>query len=804
MYVIDGVPLDGRTLQPGVNALDGSSVQTGTNALNFINPQDIASIDILKDASATAIYGSRAAYGVVMINTKKAQAGQAKLNVGVAIGVSTILRKIEVLSPSQFRDAIQYYGVDNPDNPLDKGGNIKAFDSILQNALQQNYTLGVTGGNETGKYRLSANLLNQQGIITNTGFKKYAINLTTNFKFLESKKLGLDINVLSSQSIQNVPYPQYNAGFLVLPALSWNPTDSLRNADGSLKPGTPDNPNPLTISKLLQNNFKITSILGSIAPSYKFNNWLEYKLLMSINYSTGITRSSVNDNFQNIQRSSATISNSELTTNQITNTLNFKKKISGNLNLDAVAGFEYMQFNMKGSSLTGTGTQQTGFGNFGLDYTNYVQYSQNSTRSISSFIDPVTELQSFFGRAIFNYKDRYLLTGTYRADGSTKFGKNNKYGYFPSFAVAWVVSKEGFFKVDWINSLKIRSGWGKTGNQEFPSGASQAKYSFRDNGVIIQVNSPNPDLKWQSDEQFDIGVDFSIVNNRISGTIDYFNKTTSNLLFPGPPIQPAPPSSVVRWVNLDGKVINKGLEVLLNGAIVQNKNFSWDLTVNTTFLQNNVTGLPSPIYTGFVTGPFQIIENGYPMHTFYTRRFLGLDKATGLSTYKDDGATFYHVGNPNPKTLLGISTTFNYKKLSITANMYGAYGQNIYNATQMIYLNVAGIKGGGNIDLSVYHNPIKESLANPVTPSSRYIMKGDYFKMANLTVNYNLGNVAKGFKGLNIYITGQNLFLITKYPGFDPETNSITSGSTDVPSLGIDLPHYPSARTIIFGINFSL
>jgi iron complex outermembrane receptor protein len=800
LFVIDGVPLDGRTLQAGVNPIDGSLVQNGVNPLNFINPDDIASIDILKDASASAIYGSRAAYGVIIINTKKAIAGTPKLNVSINTGISSILKKIEVLDAAQYREAIKFYNVDPS---LDKGGTADGLDAILQNALQQNYTIGVTGGNESGKYRLSANLLNQDGIIINTGLKKYGVSIGTNFKFLDSKKLGLDINVNSNQYIQDVPQPEYSAAALVVAALKWNPTNSLRNTDGSINMGTADNPNPIAVADYLKNSFKVTTILASIAPYYKFNNWLEYKLLASINYSTGITRSSTNQDFPNSQGGSASISNSELITQQFTQTLNFNRKISNNLHLDAVLGYEYMQFTMKGSSLKGTGAQGTGFGNFGLDYTNYVQYSGTGNRSISSYIDPVTKLQSFFSRAIFNVKDKYLLTATIRADGSTKFGDNNQFGYFPSFAAAWVISEEDFFNIKFFNSLKIRAGWGKTGNQEFTSGASQAKYSFRDNGTLIQVNSPNPNLKWQADKQFNIGVDFSMLNNRISATLDYFNKNTTDLLFPSPPIQPSPPSSVVRWINLDGEIINKGFEILVNGLIVEKKDFNWNLSVNATFLQNTVRGLPSTVYTGFISGPVQVIQNGLPMQTFYTRKFLGLDKANGLSVYEDDGASFYPVGNPNPSMLLGLSSTFNYQKLSLTANMYGAFGQDIYNVTLMSFLNVSNIQRGNNIALSVFNEPVKESLANPVTPSSRFIMSGSYFKMANLTLAYAFGNVGKTFKGMNVYITAQNLFVITKYPGFDPELNTNAS-INNIPSLGIDYPHYPTARTFLFGLNFSL
>ena len=797
LYVVDGVPLDGRSLQ------------AGNNPLNFLNPADIASIDILKDASATAIFGSRAAYGVMIINTKKGQTGSTKLDVAISTGVSSVLKKIRVLNAAEYRDAIIYYGVDPSFN---KGADVDAMDEILRHGLQQNYSIAGSGGNENGKYRFSVGFLNQEGIVINTGFKKYSADISTNLKLLTSKKLGLDFHLNSSQYIQDGSALNVNAGYggIIATALTWNPTDSLKNADGSLKIVPGGSVNPLVLSKFVRDNLKVTTLLGSISPYYKFSDWLEYKLLVSINYSSGISRSSLNQVLNAYLffpgTGVATIKQSELTTEQITNTLDFNKEIFDNLHLNAVAGYEFTKFINKGFGLSGYGVQGVGFGNYGLDYTNYVQFSDVNSRSISSYIDPSSELRSFFGRTIFNYKDKYLLTATFRADGSTKFGANNKYGYFPSFAFAWNVSKEKFFKIDLINSLKMRGGWGKTGNQEFPPGSSQALYALN-NGNIIQINSPNPDLKWQSDRQYNIGIDFSIFNNRITGTMDYFSKTTTNLLFPSPPIQPAPPGSTVRWINLDGEIINKGFEVLINGAVIRKEKFTWDLTVNATFLKNNVSGLPTSVYTGDISGvPVEIIQNGLPIGAFYTRRFLGLDTSTafyGFSVYEDNGNTFYYVGDPNPKTLLGITSTFRYKKFSLIANMNGSFGQDIYNATLMNLLNVGGIKGG-NMALSVYQDPVKEDFANPSQSlSSRYIEKGSFLKMSNLTISYDIGDLAKTFKGTNVYITGQNLFLITKYSGFDPEVN-IDRNINGIPSFGIDWARYPSSRTIILGINFSL
>ncbi|HYK46026.1 MAG TPA: SusC/RagA family TonB-linked outer membrane protein, partial [Parafilimonas sp.] len=393
LFVVDGVPLDGRSLERDVNPL------------NFLNPIDIASIDILKDASATAIYGSRAAYGVVIINTKKGQTGEAKIDVAVSAGVSSALKTIDVLNASQYREAIKYYGVDNS---FDKGGNADAQDAILQNGWQQNYSVAGSGGNDNGRYRFSAGYLNQDGIIINTGFKKYTSDFSANLKCLKSKKLGLDFHVNSSQYIQHGSDLSGGNGGSVFFALTWNPTASLTNADGSLRMLPSEGANPIAYSQYAKENLKVTTILGSISPSYKFTNWLEYKVLLSINYSSGISRSSTDQALGVYQFASptgyASIANNELITEQITHTLNFNKDIFPNLNLNAVAGYEYMKFTSQGFNLSANGAGN-GFGNYGIDYTNYIQYSDQGSRNIASYLDPISELESFFGRMIFNYKD---------------------------------------------------------------------------------------------------------------------------------------------------------------------------------------------------------------------------------------------------------------------------------------------------------------------------------------------------------------------------------------------------------------
>ncbi|WBO84473.1 SusC/RagA family TonB-linked outer membrane protein [Hymenobacter yonginensis] len=814
LYVVDGVPLDGRTARPGLVASADVGAGADSNPLNFLNPDDIETFTVLKDASATAIYGSRAAYGVVLITTKKGNTGAPVLNVGASTGFSTLLRRPEFLDASQYREAIRYYGAPAAN---DKGGDVDALDEILRTGYLQNYNVGMSGGSETGRYRLSLGYLNQDGIVRRTGFKKYSANLSTNLQFLESKKLGLDINIATSQFREQLANITTDAGFrgsLIGQALQWNPTQPLRNPDGSLYIVAGDVVNPLAAQELFNDNSRVNTILASIAPSYKFTDWLNYRVALSVNYNSGERRTSLNQrliNYPGIENQGfAAISNNELTTQQIAHTLNFNKAVTTNLNLNAVLGYEYTKFINLGSSLSGFGNPATGgFGNFGLDYTDYIQTSATGSRSITSFNDPTSSLQSFFGRAILNFKNRYVLTGTIRRDESSKFGDNEKVGYFPSFAVAWDLSQEAFFPAERLTQLKLRAGYGLTGNQEFPAGAAQDRFEIRDNGAQIPLNSRNENLKWQADRQFNVGIDVGALDNRVTFSANYFNKTTSDILFPTVPGQPAPQVQAIFWDNLDGKIVNRGVEMELNTVLVRNEKVEVGFNANATFIRNEVQDLVGPdIITGAINGQglsgatSQLIRNGYPINAFFLPQYNGLNEQ-GLSNPVDLANPVY-AGSPNPRTLLGLSANARYGKLSLIANMTGAFGQYVYNNTLNAVGNVGQIGAGKNIALSTFENSIKESIGNPAAATTRYLEKGDYLKMSNLTLAYGFGDVGSFVKGARVYITGQNLFVITDYDGFDPEVNTVKRGANQVPSVGIDYLPYPSARTFTLGVNFNL
>ena len=809
LYVVDGVALDGRSARPSTSA--GIGIAPDGNPLNFINPADIESMEILKDASATAIYGSRAAYGVVLITTKRGKSGDAKIDVSASAGVGTISRRVDVLSGDEYRAALQKYGL----TAGNFGTSVNALDEVLRTAYNQNYSVGISGGTNGNTFRASLGYQNQQGIIKGSDFKKYSAGFNGNFKFLESKKLGLDVNMISNQYLENIAPITTDAGFtgsLISQALAWNPTQSFYNPDGSLFIDYGSTTiNPLAALAANSDKAKVSTILGSVSPYYKITPWLEYRMLASVNYSTGIRRASTRStlNLQGIQPSGdflggyASYSNTELITQQFTNTLNFNKEIVSKLNLNAVIGYEYSSFVNKGAVNTATG-----FGNIAVDYTDAFEATLPANRTLVTNNDPTTELQSYFGRAIFNYDNKYILTATFRADGSTKFGTNNKYGYFPSFAAAWDIKKESFLNdVQWINLLKLRAGYGKTGNQDFPSGSSQQRFVIRGVDGLVGINNANPDLKWQEDKQTNVGIDFGFLGSRLTGSIDYFNKVTTDLLFPQNAFSPAAPNGVITWYNLDGEVQNKGLELSLNGSIIEKDNLSWSLGGNVTFIKNNVSNLTGLIRTGSLSGQglsgvnLEVIQNGLPLFAMVTRQYNGLD-ANGFSTYTDDGFTRYYLGNPNPKVILGLTTNLRYKKFSFTANLNGSFGQSIYNNTANSVLAISNL-GTRNISSALVNSGIQESLANPIAASSRYIEKGDYVKLANATINYNLGNIGKAIKSLNIFVNGQNLFVITNYTGFDPEVN-VNKSINGVPSAGIDYTAYPTARTFNFGVNFSL
>ena len=817
LYVIDGVPLDGRTARPSLNLSSGGfGPAPESNPLLYINPNDIAQIDVLKDASSAAIYGSRGANGVIVITTKRATSGATKLEFGTSLGVfAGYMKKYKLLSADEFRSALHKYTLDTSAVSLNNGASVDALKAITSNQLTQNYNLALSGGNESGKFRASFLGSKTAGFLKKTDLTKYLGNFGGQYKFLD-KRLSIDFDLIAGHTTEHMGLISNTAGAngnLMSYALNWNPTTPFYASNGLYTPSSNSIPNPLAVIEGFNDVANVNVFLANISASFKILNNLEYRFLYAINHGTGTRNTNVDgwiDQLQGITgKGIGVISTAGLTSQTYTHTLNYNTKISQNLNLTAVAGYEYWKTDYLNSSLAATGF------NINLNQASrtnllYTSILQNATSQlpVTPTVDPTTEIQSYFGRLNLNYLDRYLITGTLRADGSNKFGKNNKYGVFPSLGAKWLISSEDFMKDNSIfNNLGLRLSWGITGNQEFPAGASLEQFSSSGFSAFGQANAANPDLKWEKTTSYNGGLDFGILKNRISGSIDYYYKNTTDLLFQNTTIQPGPNSII--YSNLPANLINQGVEFAINGNILSSKKIEWDASFNIAYNKNLLknfftpTGTPILIQTGQISGNgvssvlAQIIANNQPVNEFYLKKFSGFDQ-TGQQII---GANPVYAGDPNPHMIMGFSSTVRYNKLSFTFNASGAFDYVIYNNTFNTITNISQIGKGKNT--AAINVSSLESVNSGVSASSRYLENGNFLKLRNASFSYAFGDVGNYIKNLTAFVSGTNLFVLTKFTGFDPEVN-VDKSNNNYPSRSIEYIPYPTPRIVSFGFNLGL
>ena len=814
LFVVDGVPLDGSSARPNLGTTFGST--PNSNPLLFIDPNSIAQIEVLKDAASAAIYGARGANGVIVITTKKGSAGPMKVEVGANFSFNAgYMKRFEVLNADKYTAALKKYNV--PDSlGFNGGGNTDALKEITQTGFTQNYSVAFSGGNEVGKFRASFLASKQDGFLKKTGLEKYFATIGGNYKFLENK-LTLDFNLIAgnySEKLTTVSNTAGSEGNIISSALSWNPTKQLKT-NGKYNYLSSGSGNPLAFNDAYNDRSSVNSFLGNISAAYKLIDNLEYKFLYGINHGLGTRKLSVDGWLNGVSaisgRGFAALGDAQLTSETFTHTLNYNVEIANGLNLNATAGYEYFKSDFSGSSISASGFKT----NLQEDTRTNILYTSTFQNALTQnplvpFVNPTIELQSYFARTTFNYLDKYILTASFRADGSSKFGKNNKYGYFPAIGARWIVSNEEFLKSSsLISSLALRASYGITGNQEFPAGSSQEQFALTSYTTFPQVINGNPDLKWESSKSVNIGTDFTFNKGKIYGSFDYYNKNTSDILFQTTAIQPAPSS--ISFVNLkNANLINSGVELSLGVILIEKKDLGFEMNANLAYNQNQVKNFTDPltkkdvvIQTGQINGQgvsgslAQVITNNQPVNAYYLKSFKGFD-ATGNQIISDLPD---YAGNPNPQTLAGFSTNLRYKKITFGLNMGGAFGFLIYNNTATSVTNIAGIAQGRNIDLAAYNSD--ESKSSGVGVSTRFLENGNYFKLRNATVRYNVGNYGKFVKNLSAFVTGSNLFVITKFTGFDPEVN-IDKSNNSYPSRSIEYVPYPTPRTITFGLNFSL
>ena len=816
LFVVDGVPLSGENTSADGN-IGGLGNTSARNPLNFLNPGDIESINVLKDASATAIYGSRGANGVVIITTKSGSGGQGLLTYETNIGVAGISRRYDVLGREEFLDAYRSFNGDAATEALDGGADVDWQDELFRTAFTQTHNLSFGGGGEEGNYRFSASYLDQEGIVEQSALKRLSARFNGNKSFIDDR-LGLATQItVSDIHDDNVPITT-NAGFegdLLGNVLKANPTQPIYNPDGTFNQVSQTEPNPLALLNLYEGYTNTLRLLGNVSAEFAFTDALSFKSVYGIDRSFSSrtdaqSRDQVIQGVQDIGR--LTLNDLQVNNDLWENYFTLNTGLGGAIDLQGLLGYSYQRFERIGK---GTGYANFRTSDLDIMINNVSSADQvNGTGTFGNSFRTLDELQSFFGRVNFDIADKYLVTATLRADGSTRFGSGNRYGLFPSFAFKWRLLEEAFAP-EAFSDLGLRVGYGVTGNQEIPHNQYQRRqrygnYGYNagtttiDGGGLGTVAFANPDLKWESTSQINAGIDWGFNNNRISGSVDYYYKSTNDLLIQVTSAQPAVQPFV--WQNLDADVINEGVELAINYIAVDNGSFTWDVIFNVGYNNNVVKNFDGLINTGEIsgqglTGAFaQRIAEGQPLYAFFLRDFGGFD-AEGNSIYPEGDFQQFTGQSPLPKYTAGLTNQFAFGNFDMNLFFTGQFGFYIYNNTANAFFTAGALANGRNVSSDVVGNG--EGNLNAPDVSTRFVEKGDFVRLQNASIGYTIPTSGDGvLSNMRLSVTGQNLFVITGYSGQDPEV-SISKPINGVPSVGIDYTAYPRSRTVTFGLSAS-
>ena len=842
LYVIDGFPVtSNNAIRSASDA--GVASYVSPNSLSSINPNDIESIEVLKDASATAIYGARGANGVILITTKKGKSGAPKITFDAYYGVQQVTKKLHVMNAEEFaifaNEAASYEGDDDYfSNPSALGEGTDWQDLIFTTAPTQNYQLGVSGGHGKSTYYVSGNYFNQEGIIENSGYERYS--LRTNVESEISNCIKVGVNLTASRSDNNIAMTEEGNGGArgaVRSALYFHPYLDVYKEDGTYTTMPEDAldaldasykvDNPVAVVNESKNEITGNRLLSNVYGQINLAKGLYFKTSLGADIDNQLFESYFT---RNVKRGSndgrATTQNKEYFSYLMENTLTYSKDISGGHQLEAMAGYTRQKENVKNQYMYNTNFLDDELENNGIG---------NGTRSGGPSISAGElqwQLASWLGRVNYRFKDKYLLTVNFRADGSSRMGKNNRWGYFPSGALAWNMHNEDFIKnIDLIQYLKLRVSYGLTGNTNIGSyksiaGLSTTSYSFNDTEVTAYYlgDLPNADLKWETTAQFDAGFDIGLFDGRISFTADYYEKNTSDLLLEVTLPESSGYSSALKNT---GKVRNRGLELAL-GATILKTSLSWETQINWSMNRNKVVDLgdSEPFFAG-VDDNSTYVEEGHPLGEFYGYKTDGIFKnqseidasvqtsavpgdvryinVNGDDSFDSDDRTW--MGNPYPDFIFGWNNTFRYKNFSLTAFIMGTVGNDIFNITDARRTVMSG-----PVDLNMSYKRYKNrwSSENPdgtqpragwtagIWPIDIGIEDGSYVRLKTLQFGYNvpLKNISL-IKSAFVYISGQNLLTITNYSGYNPEVNSMSENNL---VQGVDMGAYPLAKTYLLGI----
>ncbi|MEZ4918155.1 MAG: SusC/RagA family TonB-linked outer membrane protein [Saprospiraceae bacterium] len=821
LFVVDGIPLSGdATTGGGIDAGFGSSASR--NPLNFINPNDIASIDILKDASATAIYGSRGANGVVIITTKSGQAGRGTLGYDYSLGISQISKRYDLLGPQEFLDAYAAFNGAQAAANIDGGAQTDWQDEAFRTAYTQTHNLSFGGGDGKGNYRFSIGYQNQEGIVVESAMKRLTARFNGTRKFIDDRlTLGTQVTIANTHD-DNSPISD-NAGFegdFLGAVLKSNPTQPVMVADpvtGEMifNQISQSEPNPMAYIGLSKDFTDALRMLSNVSAELKLLDGLSFKTVLGFDQSMSSRKSALSRDlfFGSTFNKGRLYLNDIAVNNRLWENYFTYNKGFGNANLTALLGYSYQNFNYSTKSF-----EMTNFGTSDLDLMINNLASANQATGQNSIVgrnssSATDELQSYFGRVNLSFSDRYLVTATLRADGSTRFGGDNKYGYFPSVAFKWRLIEESFVP-DLFYDLGLRLGYGITGNQEIPHNLYDRRQRYNDwditnegnitGGGLGDVAFANPGLKWESTSQLNVGLDFAFASGRVSGSLDFYNKNTNDLLIQVYSAQPA--SQPFVWRNLDADVINQGVELSLNLAAVDNDNFDWNVLTNFAYNKNEVRNFGGLINTGQIhgqglSGAFaERIAEGQPLFAFFVREFGGYDD-NGVSIYPNGDVQQFTGASPLPKLNLGLTNNFRMNNLDLSIFFSGQFGHYVYNNTANAFFTAGALANGRNVTTDVPTSG--ESNLNAPDVSTRFLEKADFVRLQNVSLGYTVpmkGN--SSISSLRFFVTGQNLAVFTNYSGQDPEVNvnkPINNDPNGVPSFGIDYTAYPRARTFAIG-----
>lgn len=863
LFVVDGVPLSGGT-QPS-SADVGYGTIADTNPLNFLNPSDIESMSILKDASATAIYGSRGANGVVIITTKSGRGNKGTFDFASSLSIASPAKKYDLLDREQFLDAVEQFGGDRDAQDFD--ANTDWQDYIQRTSVSHKQNLSYAKGYKTGSIRASLGYENQQGIIENSYMKRLTGRVNASKSFL-SEKLKFDVSTTISNVKREDPPISGNAGFagdLLGAAYSANPTwptDPDFNSGGQRSPAN--------MLKYYKSTGATNRILTNLSADYKLSNNLSAKATYGLDMSIGDRVTLVSGDSRNAGDGVFGFGQGQLNENRTTSnllelTLNYTKK-TDNVAIEVVGGYSVQSFRNKYNWATGRGfTDYSSFdkmqdelqssfdagqrmaSSYGT-YSNWgisdvLQYQGNNLAGgfvnavdltsgefstdfvgrpsgatidaiAANFYDRTDFLQSYFGRANLTISDKYLITATVRADGASKFGADNRYGVYPSGAFAWKLSEEEFIP-ELFSTFKLRLGYGIVGNQDgLGYGEASRLARFGDAGVgsarqigvpgLVTLGSINPGLRWESTAQTSVGLDFGILNEKLSGSFDVYSKNTTDLLLRVNAAQPSLQDQI--FSNLDATVQNKGWEFTLNYTPIETDNATLTFSGNISNNKNEVKDFSGVLDAGTIygqglTGAYaQRLAGGYPLFSYHLREFEGFDD-NGQPI--GDNQTF--VGKSAlPTWNMGFTVSGNYKAFDFQMFFTGQYGHYVYNNTMNAFFTAGSIQNARNVTPEVLTSG--EAGTAEAAVSTRFLEKGDFTRLQNLTIGYRLPLENKSIKNLRFYFTGQNLLLFTNYSGLDPEVSTSPADFNllnGLPTAGIDYVAYPRPRTFTIGLTAS-